>query len=257
MPNLPLILVAGQVLAWLGVERGIVPYGVFVFRPYRVLQLGEWWRLGTFVFAPPPVGILWSVMAWWAFYFIGSALEAFWGAFRVTAFVVVGYILTVIGGLLTPFDATTNFFLGSIFLAFAYLNPDFEILLFFILPVRIKWLGLLTWIGYVYVLVWGSPPERAQVLAVATDFLLFFGRDLWLTLKLKRRTTVTVATRGTPNRAPDEPRHRCRICNKTDRTNPEMDFRYCSLCAGDPCYCPDHIFNHEHVTAEHESGKTG
>ena len=47
----------------------------------------------------------------------------------------------------------------------------------------------------------------------------------------------------------EQPRHRCHVCGKTDRSHPQLDFRYCSQCAGDECYCPEHIGNHVHVTS--------
>ena len=45
-------------------------------------------------------------------------------------------------------------------------------------------------------------------------------------------------------------RHKCAVCGRTDVTNPELQFRYCSKCAGYHCFCSDHIFNHVHFTDE-------
>ena len=42
-------------------------------------------------------------------------------------------------------------------------------------------------------------------------------------------------------------RHKCTVCGRTDVTNPELEFRYCSKCKGYYCYCMDHINNHVHI----------
>lgn len=263
LPGIPLILVAGQVLAWFGILRGLINPGTLVLLP-ALVHLGQWWRLFTFLFAPPPFvfsappwGILAAIFAWWLFYFMGTALEGFWGTFRFNLFLLAGYVFTVAAGFLDPRLPVTNLFLGgSVFLAFAYLNPNFEMMLFLFLPVRIKWLALVTWCVFAYQVMFAPLPAKLQDLASVANFFLFFGRDLYLSARLKGRAVTQSAARRAATRAPDEPRHRCRVCGKTDKTNPEMDFRYCSRCAGDQCYCPEHIFNHTHVTAENEAGHT-
>ncbi|HZZ59219.1 MAG TPA: hypothetical protein VFE31_15415 [Opitutaceae bacterium] len=260
LPGIPLIIVAGQVLAWFALLRGLIAPGALVFYPPLVLA-GQWWRLVTFLFAPPPFvfspfpwGILAGIFAWWLFYFMGAALEGFWGAFRFNAFLFVGYVFTVGAGFLEPSLLVSNLFLGgSVFLAFAYLNPNFEMLLFLIVPVRIKWLALLTWAAYAYEVLFAPVSIKLQVLASVINFFLFFGRDLYLGARLKTRAVSKSAARRATARAADEPRHRCRVCGRTDKTNPELDFRYCSRCAGEQCYCSEHIFNHTHVTAEDEA----
>lgn len=258
--GISLIIIIGQALAWLAVWRGIVGARDLVLFPALVFS-GQWWRLFTFVFVPPTFGwglnaFIGNGFAWWLFYLLGSALEGHWGTFRYNLFLLVGYLFTVAAGFAIPYALVTNIFIGfSVFLAFAYLNPDFQLAIMLILPIRIKWLALLAW-GYVFAeFVVGSWPERLQLFASVANFFLFFGRDLWLTARLRSRQMSVEAARFSARTA-DQPRHRCRICGKTDRTNPEMDFRYCSRCAGEQCYCPEHIFHHEHVTEEAEARGT-
>ncbi len=253
IPGLALILVVGQVLAWFAISfRGAVEPADLALIPAAVIA-GQWWRLITFVFIPPALGlslnpILVDVFGWWMFFFLGSALEGYWGAFRFNVFLFVGYALTVAVSFLFPGGLVTYLSLaGSVFLAFAYLNPNFEILLFYIIPVRIKWLALVAWATYLISFVRSDWPGRLQVLAAVGNFFLFFGRDLWRAAGVRTRQVTTGAARAAERSAPGA-RHTCRICGKTDRTNPEMDFRYCSRCAGDACYCPEHISNHVHVT---------
>jgi ribosomal protein L37AE/L43A len=121
--------------------------------------------------------------------------------------------------------------------------------------VKIKWLALITWIANAYYFFTGSWPLRLQILASVGNFLLFFSRDIVQTMRYRKRVMATSASRFAAASAEPEARHRCRVCGKTDLTNPEMDFRYCSKCAGDECYCPEHIFAHEHVPAKSEAAK--
>jgi hypothetical protein len=182
------------------------------------------------------------------FYLMGSALEHFWGEFHFNAYIFIGWALTTAVAFVVPGAYATNTFIaGSVFLAFAWLNPDFELLIFFILPVKIKWLALLQWLFYGFYLVVGSWSLRLMILASIGNFLIFFSRDLLLRAGSGRRRAVQHA-RQYGNESDDaEPRHRCHKCGKTDLTHPQMEFRYCSKCAGEECYCSEHIANHEHT----------
>ncbi|MGH7994852.1 MAG: hypothetical protein ACREFX_00715 [Opitutaceae bacterium] len=249
------MIVAGQALAWFAALRGFIAGTDLIFVPANVIA-GQWWRVFAFVLLPPAFGlsinaVLVNGFAWWLFYIMGSALEGYWGAFRYNLFLIAGYMLTVAAGFAFPFSMVTNLFIGgSVFLAFAYLNPDFQLAILLVIPVRIKWLALAAWIYGLVQFVLGGWPERLQLLAAVGNFFLFFGHDLWLTARMRSRRMSSDAARLAASRTAAGPRHRCRVCGKTDRTNPEMDFRYCSKCAGEQCYCPEHIFNHAHVTDE-------
>jgi len=251
LPGVSLYLVIGQVGVYLlGMLHRLDP-GLLMLVP-ELVKHGEPWRLVAFLFVPPNTNFVFIVFAWWMFFLMGNALEAYWGAFRYNLFLLIGYILTVGLAFLQPDSLVSNEFLaGSVFLAFAYLNPEFEILLFFIIPVKIRWLALFAWAIYAVSFAMGSWASRLQIVAAVGNFFIFFGRDLWLNAGVITRRR-RLANAGNSQRAAeqDEPRHRCRICGKTDRTDPQLDFRYCSKCAGAQCYCPDHIFNHEHVRSE-------
>ena len=160
------------------------------------------------------------------FYMMGSALEQHWGVFRYNFFLFVGWLLTVLVAFLFPGSYATNLFLaGSVFLAFAFLNPDFELLHFFILPVKIKWLALLQWILYGYSFLKGPWPIRLAVLASMGNFLMFFTGEIIQRMKSGRRHMEYQAKQAAA-RENDEPRHRCVVCGKNDRTHPMEDFRY-------------------------------
>ena len=253
IPNLSLYLIIGQVFFWgLSLMEGFDLRRIALL-PVAVL-MGEVWRLATFVFVPPNAHPVFIAFAWYLFYLMGTALESYWGTFRYNAFLGIGWLLTIAVAFVTPLAYGSNLFLaGSVFLALAYLNPDFTLLIFFILPVKIKWLALLQWLGYGFVLIVGPWSARLAVLAATGNFLLFFAGDIVDQIRTGRRRMAFQAKAFAASSDDREPRHRCRVCGKTDVTNPQMDFRYCSKCAGNQCYCPDHIFNHEHVLVDEEA----
>jgi len=249
IPNLSLYFVMGQVAFWAVSLPFLSGFDLerIALLPAAVRQ-GEIWRLGSFLLLPPSTHPVFLAFVWYMFYLMGSALEDYWGVFRFNLFILLGWALTVGVAFLTPGSYTTNLFLGgSVFLAFAFLNPDFELLIFFILPVKIKWLALIQWVFYGYALLFGGWSVRLATLAALGNFLVFFAGDIVQRVKTGRRRMEHQARQAAALES-DEPRHRCQVCGKTDRTDRLMDFRYCSKCANDECYCADHIANHEHTT---------
>jgi hypothetical protein len=255
VPHVTLGLIACQAVVYvanllLEQQNAAEPFAArFWLIPQKVLA-GEVWRLVTFLVVPPFGFILWTLFFWYLFYLMGTALERTWGTFRYNVFLLLGYIATVSVAFIVPDLPATNAFLqGSVFLAFAYLYPDFELYIFFILPVKIKWLALITWIGYGITLIFAPDwMTRLMVLASVFNFLVFFGKDIVQRIRTgQRRMKVQAARLSTREPAYY---HRCVVCGVTDRSNPKMEFRYCSKCAGNPCYCMDHLRNHEHIAAD-------
>jgi hypothetical protein len=219
--------------------------------PAQVLE-GQVWRVLTFLAVPPFTGLTFmslicSFFAWYLFYLMGESLEQFWGTFRYNVYLLIGLVATVGLSFLQPNVPATNiFFQGSVWLAFAFLNPDFELYIFFILPVRIKWLALLTWIGYGFMLIFGDWSIRLLVMASVSNFLLFFAADIVARLKTGRRRIAYQAKQfGLQKEKPYF--HRCVVCGITDRSHPQMEFRYCSKCDGAQGYCMDHLHDHPHI----------
>jgi hypothetical protein len=148
IPRIGLWLVAGQVLFYLALAAGRIESADIVLIPNRVLA-GEAHRLLTFLFDPPRMHPVFLFFALYLFLLMARGLETQWGAFRFNLFLLTGYVATLGAAFLFPSQPVTNLFLGgSVFLAFAYLHPDFELSLFFLLPVKIKWLAAVTWAGY-------------------------------------------------------------------------------------------------------------
>lgn len=138
---------------------------------------GEVWRLLTFLIVPPFGRLLETVISLYFFYFIGTVLESRWGARRFLLFYGIGAVFAIIAAFLSGYS--TNLYLNlSLFFAFAILNPDYQILLFFMLPVRVKWLALLNLLFYLVSLINGPWFARASIIASLLHILLFFGGDL-------------------------------------------------------------------------------
>lgn len=244
IPHITINLVIGQSLVYLLVMTERISLGFLYLIPARVLE-GEVWRLFTFVLIPPRTSPIFIVFALYIFYLMGTALENYWGVFRYNLFLLIAYIATILVSFLTPTSPSTNLFIGgSVFLAFAYLNPDFQLLLFFLIPVKVKWLALLTWIGYAFTVIFGSWTARLSVLASISNFLIFFGHDIILTMRARQRRMEIKAREFAAQHAPI---HQCTTCGVTDKDDPSIEFRYCTKCTETLCYCQDHIRNHEHI----------
>jgi hypothetical protein len=241
--NVTIYLIAGQVLLFFLSLTAQFDMGLLFMVPALVLD-GEWWRMLTFLFIPMRTSPIFIIFFWYLFYLFGSSLEQHWGTFRYNLFLLIGYALTVSVAFLTPLFPASNLFLwGSVFLAFAYLYPNFELHLFFILPVKIKWLALITWVLYAYQFIFGYWNSRLLVLAAVGNFLIFFGKDILLKVRYGRFKMASQA-RSFADQA--KPFHRCAVCGSTDRSHPHLEFRYCPQCDG-LGYCQDHIFKHDHV----------
>jgi len=244
IPNLTLYLIAGQSLFYVMYLTGKLERGATYFSAELLLQ-GEWWRIFTLPFDPPRQSLIFTLIAWYFFYMLGSALEEHWGAFRYNVYLLLGCLITIVASFLVPgYPISNGFLAGSVFLAFATLFPEFQILLFFVIPVKIKWLALLTWLGYAWQLIAGDWATRVMVLSALANFLIFFARDIAVNLRYGRKQLAKKAAGLAPRRS--ETVHRCSVCGITEKTHPQMDFRYCPQCNGTYGYCRDHIFSHQH-----------
>ncbi len=260
IPDLTLLLIAGQVLAYVVSRFDDTFLTKIMLWPAEIAQ-GEWWRLVTFVFQPPCGNLLLAILGWCFFYFMGTALENHWGAFRYNVYLWIGYLATVAAGMslyafpdalgapgiFNSLPCASNVFMGgSVLLAFAQLAPELEIMLMFVLPLKMKFVAALTWMVYGYNLLVGNAAVRILILASILNFLVFFGRDVWRSIRQAHRR-ADFQRRATRRGA--LPFHRCVICGITEKESPKMDFRYCSKCAGNHEYCEEHLKSHEHVVA--------
>jgi len=159
--------------------------GMFIFDTAAIMQ-GQVWRVITFIFIPPNLSLFFIIFALYLYWLFGSALEGQWGSFRFNAFYLCGIIGTIIAGLITGY--ATNFYLNlSLMLAFAALFPNFEIRLFFILPVKIKWLAYINLAFLAFDFITSSWPLRLALVASLLNLVLFFGKDFIARINNKRR----------------------------------------------------------------------
>ena len=246
LPNVTVILIMSQVALY-----------VISFPQPQILQAmllipglvweGQVWRLITFLMVPPVSHPIFAFFFWYLFYLMGTSLDNYWGTFQYNVYLLVGYLATVAVSFLVPGSPSSNAFLqGSVFLAFAFLNPDFLLYIFFILPVKIKWLALLSWIGYFWTLVFGSWLSRLLVLASIMNYLLFFGSEIRDRIKTGRRH-MTFQAKSFGSKPQDQAFHRCSACGITDLTHPEAEFRYCTDCEETLCFCAEHLRAHTHM----------
>lgn len=252
--NITIIIVFGQACAFLLMitHPGNADNPASSFLNHMVLipdavMHGEIWRLFSFVFIPATSNILFIFFELYFFYFMGQALEANWGAFRYNVYLLIAYLMTIAAAFVRPeLPATGVYIAGSVFLAFAFLFPEFVIYLFLILPVKVKWIAWLNWLVYAWIFVMGDLQTRLLIVASVANFLLFFGSDIIHHIRTgHRRLKVKVEK----VQLRDKPFHVCAVCGITDKTNPKMDFRYCPLCVGQWGYCSDHLLHHEHKTS--------
>jgi len=245
--------------------------GLFSFRANLILR-GEVWRVFSWIFLQFPhlyysvltfQNVFFAAIALYFYHFLGSSLEREWGTAKFTVFYFSGVLLHIIFGFIILFSMGTVVVISPIYLnlsllfAFATLFPDVQIRLFLIIPIKVKWLGLLNAAYFIYEIVAAiiqSNLISALLPVVAVlNYLLICGDDLLSYLRpLKMRTSPQVvnfkkAAKQVKRELADKPyRHKCAVCGKTDTEYPDLEFRYCSRCNGYHCFCIEHINNHIH-----------
>ena len=241
-------------------------YWSYLSLDVRTILHGQIWRLVTFLMYPPSSDFLFIVFSLYLYYMIGRQLEYQWGAFRFNVYFFVGVIGHILAAFIAyfalgltgiTFPMTTYYLNLSLFMAFAAQYPDMEFLLFFIIPVKAKWLGMLDGVLFAWdifrsvkngILI--SPSYFATAvcaLMAVMNFIIFFA----MTRNMKKYSYKEVhrkkVYRQEVHRAASGPRHKCAICGRTEADGDHLEFRYCSKCNGNYEYCQDHLFTHEHI----------
>ena len=230
---------------------------------------GEIWRIVTYIFVPGYSSPFALLIALYFYYWIGSTLEREWGTPKFTLYYLGGAALTVVGVIITSLItgnhyltlAGTGYVNLSMFLAFAVLFPDMTVLLFFIIPVKIKWLAIIDGAFFAFEIV--TAILSGNIVGAITPVLALLNFIIFATPHmryLRQRTQYRYSPkatnfRRTVNQAQKQQqnapyRHKCAVCGRTDTDYPDLQFRYCSKCAGYHCFCQDHIFSHVHFTEE-------
>lgn len=216
-----------------------------VLVPDLVLK-GEIWRLITFIFIPPMASPLFIVFTLYFYYLAGSSLERELGGFKFNIYYLIGVLSTIIISFLTKTPATAAYINLSLFLAFAKVDPNFQLLFLFIIPVKVKHLAMLNWVLIIWNLITAnSMGGKLLVLAPIINYLIFFGKDIVKGTVSTSKNHYRKKSFESKMKIPTF-RHKCEVCGITEVDDPNMEFRYCSKCSGNKCYCINHIKNHEH-----------
>lgn len=284
--NLSLVLIICYAIGYVMQTINIGWLDYLTLNPYLILH-GQVWRLVSWVLIPPQGSNILFVLIMMMFYYsIGTTLERTWGTYRYNVYLFSGMLFTILGsflcmglsyvfygGMITmigeaSFFQTASVFFStyyinmSIFLAFAATFPEAQVLLMFIIPIKVKWLGIVYGAMLTLDLIQGAGVSkslgsafgfvdlfyRIALLASLVNFIVFFTtsrKKVHISPKqMKRRQEFKSQVR----KAPEVTKHKCAICGRTDESNPELEFRFCSKCDGNYEYCQDHLFTHQHVT---------
>ncbi len=175
--NLMMIIVGAMAIVFLmdifvSAKTGYSLWGRLMFHRESILA-GEVWRIFTFIFLPPDSSLLFIIILLYFYYLIGTTLENQFGAFGFTLYYLLGIIGAIISGFITGY--ATNYYLNmSLFLAFAILNPNFEILLFFFIPLRMKWLAVIDAVLLGISFVFSTWSGRLALIMALLNLLIFF-----------------------------------------------------------------------------------
>ena len=272
IPNLMRVIVIGNVAVYvlmLLTQANDANALSFLTFNLNALLHGEVWRLVTFVFVPAYSSPFALLISLYFYYWIGSTLERQWGTAKFNLYYISGALLTVLGVVLAslitgnPYltAAGTGYVNLSMFFAFAFLFPDTTVLLFFILPVRMKWLAYLDGALFAFDIIKAIGAHNWAGVVLPIVALLNFAVFIWPEVHyLKERAKYqnsrkTVQFRQAQQQQAKQAqqqgyRHKCAVCGRTDTDYPDLQFRYCSKCVGYHCFCQDHIFNHVHFTED-------
>lgn len=258
--NLTMYLLAGYAIGYLLSFTMPQLLTYFTLEPALILK-GQVWRLLSWVIIPPNDNIIFVIFMMLLYYSLGNTLESYWGAFRYNVYIFSGIIFTVIGafivngliGGVTGFGSlySTYYINMSIFLACASIMPDYQLLLYGIIPVKMKWLAILDVVLLAVDAVQGGLIIRIVIIASLLNFIIFFfcNRNLrgHSAKQAVRRKKFQKQISRPQNQYAGGAKHRCAVCGRTELDDPTLEFRYCSKCNGNYEYCQDHLFTHEHV----------
>ena len=233
----------------------------------KVLQ-GQVWRLVTFLIQMPSLnamGMFAFLIQMYLYYMIGNSLERSWGAFRFNLYFFSGILFNILATVVIYAVIGRSYMLGldyinqAMFFAFAALYPNVELLLMYILPIKVKYLGLFYAIVYAYQIYVGTWYQGIAMVLAILNFLIFFiatrNYKRISPKEYKRRANYKRQVRNAHN--PDNviqfqgrttvTRHKCAVCGRTELDDDSLEFRFCSKCDGNYEYCMDHLYTHEHV----------
>ena len=239
--------------------------------PYAIIH-GQVWRLFTWIVVPPSSLDPFTIIMLLFYYNIGTSLERTWGTYRYNVYLFSGILFTILGSFVwlgyyylngggsistvvvrEVFQQYSRLFNTyyinmSIFLAFAATFPDVQVLLMFLIPVKVKWMGVLYGLVLLYDFIFVPSMEiRIAIVSSLLNFIIFFFRSRNHIHMSPRQVKRRVEFRQDIRRASKVTKHKCAVCGQTEDDDPDLEFRFCSKCNGNYEYCQAHLFTHTHV----------
>lgn len=267
IPNLMLYISLGAAVVYIMTMylREFTLYDLLCFDRDAILR-GQVWRLFSYPlthFLENPLMMLISLVC---YYSLGRAMENLWGTLRFNLFYLCGIVMMDIYCMIFNCQADVYYLNLSLFLSYATLFPDAQFLIFFIIPIKARILALVDLVLVLFGLLFNSFPYNLFSVISIINYFLFFGKDVLNVVPVSWRINARRLFRKKKNSQPkvvpfpsagsyqatvakpkEDFTHRCCVCGRTDVSNPELEFRYCSRCSGYRCYCEEHINHHEHV----------
>ena len=254
-------------------------YAQYLMLDIDKLLQGQVWRLVTFLIQPPNVSLIFLIFFLYLYYMIGESLENTWGSFMFNIYFFSGVLFNILAvviiyvvskatlGYGVSYMISLDYINQSLFLAFAFLYPEVQLLLFFFIPIKIKWLGYLEIILLSYNVIsgireaiinqsWLYASVSIAVVVAMMNFVIFyfvFKRHLFnpsmLRSRARFRRNMETAQRetGQARGFTTIARHKCAICGRTEKDDETLEFRYCTKCVGNYEYCMEHLYTHTHV----------
>jgi len=278
--SLYLVLLYAAAYVLFALDQSLLNY--ISLNPYAIMR-GQIWRIVTWIMIPPSLYVNFlTLLLLYVFYMFGTNLERAIGAFRYNLYLLSGMVFTFIGALIAmaylfiafpeltsvvshenrmaffadvAMSFSTFYVYMSIFMAVAVIMPDMTILLMFILPVKMKYLGIIY--GFVIFLevLSGNFFTRVVVIASMLNFLIFFWMNRPKLLKVSPQQIFKRAVyKHEVKKTKVVARHKCFTCGVTSEQAPEREFRYCSKCEGNYEYCDVHLYTHVHVSKGESGG---
>ena len=223
IPGVVNILAGFQVVVW--VMMKLKPeFGGFIELNRSAVLNGQLWRLVTWVFVPPAGHPIWLFFAVMLLTMMGRGLEEAWGAFRLNLYIFGGMTSIVIGAMIFNCDALGIPLYSTILFAFAVFFPNYEFLLFFILPLKVKWIAALGG-AMLFLTILDTPEARLPVIFSLLNFLIAFGPGFLKGASQRAAATERKSRFDMASRPAESFLHKCQACGKTELDDPQLDFR--------------------------------
>ncbi len=296
IPNLMNYLIAGYIIGYVCTLFLPDILGYMTLEPKLIISNFQFWRIITWVLIPPQSPGIFTIIMLFFYWQLGRQLENMWGTFRFNLYIIGGILITVIGafiyyGTVLLVDNigigmgqyfSTYYINMSIFLAFALSIPQMQILLYFIIPIKMKRVAIV-YAAFVTYSFLTTPviTEKVSIGCSLLNFIIFFlssrefkdirgnifgkksrGRKTYSNgsnysnrfgngfnpySSARARNTGADSRNATSQSGGQISRHKCAICGRTEISNPELEFRFCSKCNGNYEYCNEHLFDHKHI----------